>query len=47
MNYKKIILILVLSTAVIYGAELEGYYMTHKGEKGQQSIVEFFKKGDK
>ena len=30
-----------------FGAELEGYYMTHKGEKGQQSIVEFFKKGEK
>ena len=47
MNYKKIILILVLSTGVIYGAEIEGYYMNLKGEKGQQSIVEFFKKGDK
>ncbi|RDU59144.1 DUF2147 domain-containing protein [Helicobacter marmotae] len=30
-----------------FAASLEGYYMTHKGEKGQQSIVEFFKKGDK
>ena len=31
----------------LFGADLEGYYMTHKGESGRQSIVEFFKKGDK
>ena len=30
-----------------FGAELEGYYMTHKGEKGQQAIVEFFKQDNK
>lgn len=33
--------------AGVFGADLEGYYMTHKGEKGQQSIVEFFKKDGK
>ncbi|STP09371.1 DUF2147 domain-containing protein [Helicobacter cinaedi] len=31
----------------LFGADLEGYYMTHKGESGRQSIVEFFKRGDK
>ena len=30
-----------------FGAELERNYMTHKGEMGQHSIVEFFKKGEK
>lgn len=30
-----------------FGSELEGYYMTHKGVSGQQSIIEFFKLNDK
>lgn len=38
---------LLFCTHLLFGAELEGYYMTHKGEKGQQSIVEFFKKDGK
>lgn len=31
----------------LFGADLEGYYMTHKGESGRQSIVEFFQKDGK
>ncbi|MCX2717860.1 DUF2147 domain-containing protein [Helicobacter sp. MIT 21-1697] len=44
--YCKMMIIFSLCVAV-QGAQLEGYYMTHKGEKGQQGIVEFFKKGNK
>ncbi len=40
-------LLLFCGLCVAFSAELEGYYMTHKGEKGQQSIVEFFKKDGK
>lgn len=43
----KIFQILALAIICAYGAELEGYYMTHKGESGQQSIVEFFKHNGK
>lgn len=44
---KTLLLSLSLCASLAFGAELEGYYMTHKGEKGQQSIVEFFKKDGK
>lgn len=43
----KAIFYLAISVVYALSADLEGYYMTHKGQKGQQSIVEFFKKGDK
>lgn len=43
----RILVSLMIAFVLGYSAELEGYYMTHKGQKGQQSIVKFFKKGEK
>lgn len=47
MRVLKILLATTLLQISVFSAELEGYYMTHKGEKGQQSIVEFFKQDGK
>ncbi len=39
-------IIFIFATSM-FCADLNGYYMTHKGKKGQQAVVEFFKKGGK
>lgn len=44
---KKIIVLFALCFGILCADEIEGVYLTHIGESGRQSVVEFFEKNNK